>query len=456
MRILIVDDEHIALTSVRRILRHRNFRDVEMCDNGRDAIRLIKEKDFDLVLLDIIMPEVDGLEVLEATKPYRPTTEFIMLTAVDDISLSVKAVRLGAYDYLVKPVDNDRLFLSIERAYERKGLRTGLAGAGSGRKESQIPAAFSGTITQDPRMIELLHYADTMARSGNPFLITGESGTGKELLARGINRAGPRPGGPFIPVNVGSVPESLFEGQFFGYVKGAYTGATIDHAGYFEQASGGMLFLDEIGELAPHLQVKFLRTLEDKTIVRLGEKKVRQVDVRIVSSTNTDLDKAVKEGRFRLDLFYRLNSAHVHLPPLRERAQDISSLADHFLRMACSRHNKEVQGFSPEAMDVLTELRFPGNIRELAQLVERSVLLADSALILPRHLKQERSPTVSFGRKLCTLKENDETHVAYVLTQTRGDRREAAEILGVTVRQVQRKLAQMKKDSRWKGEIADR
>ncbi|MBW2123680.1 MAG: sigma-54-dependent Fis family transcriptional regulator, partial [Deltaproteobacteria bacterium] len=288
---------------------------------------------------------------------------------------------------------------------------------------------------------------------GNPFLITGESGTGKELLARGVHRVGPSPDGPFIAVNVGSVPESLFEGQFFGYVKGAYTGATVDHAGYFEQAHGGTLFLDEIGELAPNLQVKFLRTLEEKAIIRLGEKKVRQVDVRIASSTNTDLDRAVQEGRFRLDLFYRLNSAHVHLPPLRERAQDIPLLADHFLRAACSRHKKEVRGFSPEAMDLLTKMRFPGNIRELAQVVERCVLLADSTLILPRHLEGGESSVVSFGRTLCTLKENDEIHVAYVLNQTRGNRREAARILGVTVRQVQRKLARMKKDPRWKGEL---
>jgi DNA-binding NtrC family response regulator len=374
---------------------------------------------------------------------------------VEDLALSVKAIRLGAYDYLVKPVDHSRLILSIERAYERKGLRTGLAGAVSGTKKLKIPEAFSDTITQDPRMIELLQYADTMARSGNPFLVSGESGTGKELLARGINRGDPRPHSPFVAVNVASVPESLFEAQFFGYVKGAYTGATIDHAGYFEQGSGGTLFLDEIGELASNVQAKLLRTLEEKTIVRLGEKRPRQVDVRIVSSTNTDLDKAVKEGRFRLDLFYRLNAAHVHLPPLRERVQDIRLLANHFLRISCSRHKKDIRGFSPEAMDSLTQMRFPGNVRELAQIVERSVLLADSTLILPQHLEREPADTLSFRRKLCSLRENEEIHVAYVLTQTQGDRREAAKILGVTVRQVQRKLAQMRKDPRWQVQLGD-
>ncbi len=450
MRIFIVDDEQLALTSVRRILKHRGLRDVEICDNGKDAIRLIREKDFDIVLLDILMPEVDGLQVLEASKPYKPLTEFIIITAVEDIDTSVKAIRLGAYDYLVKPLAPGRLVLSIERAYERKSLRAGLAVSGPGREITEIPAAFSHIITRSPRMIELLNYAQVIARSGNPILITGESGTGKELLAQGVHRAGPGPESPFIPVNVTSVPETLFESQFFGHTKGTFTGAEKDHTGYFEQADGGSLFLDEIGELPNNLQVKLLRALEEKSITRIGETAPKPVDVQIISSTNIDLVKACRSGKFRLDLLYRLNSAHIHLPPLSDRLQDILLLADHFLKLACLRHNRDIHGFSPEAMQALTRMEYPGNIRELAQVVERGVMLADTPYILPRHLGEERPVAATYSRSLCSLKENDEAHVAFVLDHTRGDRKKAAQILGVTVRQVQRKLAKMKENPRWR------
>ncbi|GBC63648.1 sigma-54-dependent Fis family transcriptional re gulator [Desulfonema ishimotonii] len=446
MRILIVDDEPVALSSVRRILRRQNFRNIDTCDNGAAAIARIREGGVDVVLLDVILPDSDGLQVLESAKPYAPQTEFIMLTAVDDVKNSVRAVRMGAYDYLVKPVDPARLVLTIERACERRSLRAGMAS--DYRNGRRVPEVFSDTVTRDPRMIELLRYAGIMAKSGTPFLITGESGTGKGLLARGIHRSATGNDRPFVQVNVSSVPETLFEGQFFGYVKGAYTGAEISHTGYFEQAGGGTLFLDEIGEIPSHLQVKLLKTLEEKTLVRIGETRPRRVDFRVISSTNRDLDQACREGRFRLDLLYRLNAAHVHLPPLRERAGDIPLLADHFLKKACQRHGSSV-AFSSAAMDLLRQRAYPGNIRELAQVAERCVLLADGDRILPCHLDQTPASAISFGRTLCTLKENDEVHVAYVLEQSGGDRKKAAEILGVSVRQVQRKLAQMREQPRW-------
>jgi len=455
MRILIVDDEQVALTSVRRILKRQGIKDVEICADGKDAIVRIKKDDFDIVLLDLLMPGVDGLQVLAATKPFKPHTEFIILTAMDDASSAVKAVRLGAYDYLVKPIDNKRLLLSIEKAYERKGLLTGLAGAQSGISESNVPEAFSEIITQSPRMMELLSYAEVMARSGNPILITGESGTGKELLARGIHRASPYSSGPFIAVNISSIPETLFESQIFGHVTGAFTGAGKDYPGFFEQANGGTLFLDEIGELPLNLQVKLLRVLEDKSVTRLGETKPISVDVRILSATNRDLDKACQEDRFRLDLMYRLKAAHVLLPPLREREVDIPLLASHFLRKACARHKKDVGGFSPEAMEVLSGKDFPGNIRELAQLVENAVLLADSTLILPEYMGDGVPGVSPFARALCSLKDDYETHVAYVLTQTKGDRKEAARVLEVSVRQIQRILARMKDNSRWNSFFGD-
>jgi DNA-binding NtrC family response regulator len=446
MKILIVDDEELSLTSVRRVLKWRGMKNVEICDNGRDAIRIIREDNFDIVLLDLLMPEVDGMQVLEATKPFCPRTEFIILTAVDDISTTVKAMRHGAYDYLVKPVDNELLFLSIERAYERKGLLAGLSATVAFETDG-IPPAFADTITRSAQMKSLISYAQVMALSGNPVLITGESGTGKELMARGIHRAGPAPGGPFVPVNVSAIPATMFESQFFGHAKGAFTGAESSHTGFFEQADGGTLFLDEIGELPVGLQSKLLRVVEDKTFTPLGASRPVCVDVRLVSATNKDLDRACREEKFRVDLLYRLKSAYICLPPLRERRDDIPLLAESFLRSACLKHSKSIDGFAPEAMTLLTRRDYPGNIRELAQIVENAVLLADGSVVLPSHLgdgpEAQETPSLSC-RTLCTLKENDEAHVRFVLDAVGENRAEAARVLGITLRQLQRKLAEYK------------
>jgi DNA-binding NtrC family response regulator len=369
---------------------------------------------------------------------------------VDDLDTAVKAIRMGAYDYLLKPVLPNRLILTIERAFEHKGLLAGLAGVRTGIARLEIPPAFADIITQNPLMKELISYAAVMARSGNPVLITGESGTGKELVARAIHRAGPSPSGPFIPVNVSSIHESLFEREFFGHVKGAFTGADSDKAGFFEQAAGGTLFMDEIGELSPGLQAKLLRVIEDKSIIRVGENVPTQIKVRIVSATNRDLDTACQEGRFRLDLLYRINSAHIHLPPLRERLDDIPLLATHFLKGSCARHQKILTGFSAEAMDILNNGAYSGNVRELAQLVENAVLLADAPVILPHHLGDETPRSPSFARTLCSLKENNETHLAYVYLHTKGNTAQTAQILGISLRQVQRKLAELRKNPRWR------
>lgn len=456
MRILVVDDETVALSSVRRLLKRKGHQDVDICDNGKEAISRIRSKDYDVAIIDLLMPGIDGLQVIEGAKPYAPSTEFIMLTAVEDAAVAFKALHLGAYDYLVKPVDNDRLMLSIERAYERKSLLTCIGQAKSEDSGFEVPAAFSGMITQYPPMKGLLSYVEIMSRSGTPILITGESGTGKELIAKGIHQSGPQPGTPFIAVNVASVPETLFESQFFGHARGAFTGAEKDMPGYFEQANGGTLFLDEIGELPIHLQAKLLRVLEDKTVVRIGDSRGISIVTRIVSATNQNLDKACQEGRFRLDLLYRLKSAHIHLPPLRDRGKDVLLLASHFLKQACIRHNKQISGFSPEALSLLSQETFPGNIRELIQWVEKAVLLSNSDLIQPQDLNQKPGdPAVSFTRALCSLKENDDIHTAYVLTQTRGNRSQAAQILGVSIRQIQRKLNQIKENPRLKPLITD-
>ena len=448
MRILIVDDEEVALNSIKRLLKWRGIRSVDTCQSGKDAITKIKETEFDIVLLDLLMPEIDGLQVLESTKPYRPHTEFIILTAIDDIPTTVKAIRLGAYDYLVKPVENDLLFLAIKRAYERRGLLIGLS-ATAGYSKSSVPNAFAEIVTQCPRMCSLLSYAQVMAAGGNPIMITGESGTGKELVAKGIHQAGPMPQGPFIAVNVSAIPASMFESQFFGHAKGAFTGADAPHRGFFEQADGGTLFLDEIGELPVGLQSKLLRVLEEKSFYPLGSSKPVWVDVRVISASNRDIEQACQEGHFRLDLLYRLKSIHIHLPPLSEREGDIPLLALHFLRKSCENHKKEITGFSAEAMDLLNSRNYPGNVRELSQMIDNAVLLADSSMILPSHLGITAKPQSTLSRQLCTLKENDEAHLIYVLKNVSGDRSRAAQILGITVRQLQRKIAAMKKNPQW-------
>ena len=446
MKILVVDDEPVALTSIRRLLKRRGLRDVKICNNGLEAIALIKAEDFDVVLLDLLMPDIDGQEVLETTKPFRPGIEYVILTAVDDVASAVKAIRFGAFDYLVKPVDNERLLIVIERAYERRGLRAGLAGSYKRSDNFKIPEAFSTIITQNPRMIELLTYAQIMARGNNPILITGESGTGKELMAQGIHRAGPAAEGPLVAVNVSAIPENLFESQIFGHIKGAFTGAIAEHQGFFEQANGGTLFLDEIGELSLTLQSKLLRVIEEQTLSPIGSTKLIPVNVRIVSATNIDIDNALKAGKFRLDLMCRLKSAHIHLPPLNEREGDIPLLANHFLKQACRRYGKAIRGFSPAATELLLHKKWPGNIRSLAQEVANAVLLADSDRIEPLHLGESLSPIPLSRRTLCSLKEDHYRHVAYTLKHTQGDGKKAAEILGVSVRQVQRIISQIRQD----------
>ena len=454
MRILIVDDEEVALNSIKRLLKWRGIRNVDTCNNGRDAVAKIKETDFDIVLLDLLMPEVDGLQILESTKPYRPHTEFIIFTAIDDIPTTVKAIRLGAYDYLVKPVDNDLLFLAIKRAYEHRGLLIGLSTT-AGDNKSKISPAFSEIVTQCPQLCSILSYAQVMAGGGNPIMITGESGTGKELVAKGIHKAGPMPNGPFIAVNVSAIPATMFESQFFGHAKGAFTGAEAPHFGYFEQADGGTLFLDEIGELPLGLQTKLLRVLEEKSFYPLGSSKPVWVDVRVISASNRDIERACQEGNFRLDLLYRLKSVHIHLPPLKERAGDIPLLASHFLRKSCDIHKKNITGFSQEAMSLLNSKDYPGNVRELAQIVENAVLLTDSNIILPGHLGMASTNHSPLSRQLCTLKENDEAHLVYVLKNANSDRGKVAQILGITVRQLQRKIAAMKKNPQWEEILRD-
>jgi DNA-binding NtrC family response regulator len=455
MKILIVDDEPLALKSLKRLLHRRGIENCDLCDSGAEALRLLGKNRYDLVLLDIVMPGMDGLQVLEAAAPASPGTEFIMLTALDDTNHAVRATKLGAYDYLVKPVDNDRLLLTIERAYERKGLKAGL-GASLGAGEMQHPSKhFEDFITQSPRMRELFAYIEVMAASDIPILLCGESGTGKELVARGIHRASRYASGPFVPVNMSSIPDALFESHFFGHTRGAYTGAAGDYVGYFEQADGGTLFLDEVGDLPLHLQPKLLRVLEDKTFNRLGDNRPLHVDVRIVSASNKNLDAECRANRFRSDLLFRLKSAFIVLPPLRERPTDIPILAEHFMKEALRKMGKPQMRLSSEAARALMSGSYPGNARELLQLVTNAVIVAAGDMIHPHHFPIGNEEGTTDARGLSSLRENEEAHIVYVLKRTEGDRKEACRILGISLRQLQRKLVTLRNHPQWHDQLGD-
>jgi DNA-binding NtrC family response regulator len=455
MKILIVDDEPIALKSLKRLLRRRGIEDCDLCENGGEALRLLEKSRYDVVLLDIVMPGMDGLQVLEAAAPASPGTEFIMLTAVDDTSHAVRATKLGAYDYLVKPVDNDRLLLTIERAYERKGLKAGIGAVLCCGETGHPSKHFEEFITNSPRMRELFAYIEVMAASDIPILICGESGTGKELVARGIHRASRYASGPFVPVNMSSIPDTLFESHFFGHTKGAFTGAA-DYVGYFEQADNGTLFLDEVGDLPLHLQPKLLRVLEDKTFNRLGDNRPVRVDVRIVSASNKNLDAECRANRFRSDLLFRLKSAFIPLPPLRDRPADIPLLAEHFMKEIAKKMGKPEMRLSPEAARDLMTGSYPGNARELLQMVTNAVIVAEGSMIHPRHFHIGSEEGTADARALSSLKENEEAHIVYVLRQTEGDRKEACRILGVSLRQLQRKIAALRNHPRWRDSLNDK
>lgn len=449
MNILVVDDEIEILNSLKRVLKYHGMTNVTTCDSGKKAIELILNHPFDVVLLDILMPEVNGFNVLEATKHRSVQTEYIIITGCNDIEAAVRSVKSGAYDYLVKPLEPSRVLLSVERAYEKRALSTGFFSAGSFSNKN-IPEAFSSIITQDQTMLRLIHYADIMSRSGKPILISGESGTGKELFAQSIHRAGSHQAGEFVAVNVASVQGNLFESQFFGHTKGAFTGADSDAAGYFEFADRGTLLLDEIGELPLEMQSKFLRVLEDKQVTRLGETRHRKVDVQILSATNRNLSRECENGIFRFDLFYRLSSAVIQIPPLRERRGDIPLLVEFFLEQAQERYKKRIRSIAPDVMTALQQSDWPGNVRALRHVMENGVILCETDCLTMGHFELN-SPFESFApeKKALSLKENELEHIAYVMRLVNGNRQTAAETLGISLRQLQRKLAFMKEAGNW-------
>ncbi len=370
-RVLIVDDE----PSIRKVLSahlRRFGHEVGTADDGAAAITRLEAEDFSLVVTDLKMPQVDGMALLRWVLTHQPSLPVILITAHGTVETAVEALKEGAFDYVTKPFDADELHGAITKALVTRARRSARAGHGGGR---------TVIIGETPQIREVFRLIEKVAPSPTTVLVTGESGTGKELVARAIHEQSERAEGAFIQVNCGAIPETLFEAELFGYEKGAFTGAVTSKPGRFELADGGTLFLDEVGELPRDMQVKLLRALQERQIDRVGGLHPVPIDVRIVAATNADLEEAVRQGTFRQDLYYRLSVFPIRLPPLRERVEDVPMLVEHFLERFNTRLSKHVHHITPDALGALMASPWPGNIRELENLMERAVLLAEGDAI---------------------------------------------------------------------------
>jgi DNA-binding NtrC family response regulator len=374
--ILVVDDDP-GIREAFRLVLEEEYELIEAAD-GPQALERVQGSPVDLVLLDVRLPGMDGIEVLERIKAIDDQIEVVLVTAVQTVRAAVAAMKLGALDYLTKPFDEDEILPLIRRALERRALDREVTYL---RSELQRERDFDQLVGQHPVMQQLYQLVSTVARNPLTVLITGESGTGKELVARAIHRLGPRRDEPFVPVNVAVISETLMESELFGHEKGAFTGAVSRKLGKFELAHQGTLFLDEIATLRVNLQAKILRALQEREIERVGGTRRIPVDVRVIAATNADLRKAIQSGNLREDLYYRLNVVPITVPPLRERREDVPLLVDHFIRRSNHLLHKRVTGIAPAALEALMAYRWPGNVRELQNVIERAVALADGATI---------------------------------------------------------------------------
>jgi len=381
-RILVVDDEPSMRDMLRIVLRRDGF-EVLIADSGRQALEMLKREPVDLLLSDIRMPDVNGVDVLRGAKEINRDIVAIMMTAFASTDTAVEAMRLGAVDYFTKPFSMDELRLKVRRHLEASRL---IQENVLLKRALNTSHAFSNIVGRSEPMLAVFRMIETIAKTNSTVLITGESGTGKDLAARAIHYNSLRREHPFVALNCGGVPETLLESELFGHMRGAFTGADQNKKGLIEVAERGTIFLDEIGEMTASMQVKLLRVLQDRRFRRLGATDEVQADIRVIAATNQDLQKMVSEGRFREDLFYRINVIPVHLPPLRERPEDIALLADHFLAKYAALMEKPVRGISHEARELLAAYHWPGNVRELENAIERAVALEQTPVVLPESL----------------------------------------------------------------------
>ena len=381
-RILVVDDEEIVIRSCLRILADGDY-EVDAVQDGLDALRKIEDSQYDVLILDIKMPKIDGLEVLRRGKEAHPDIDVIMITGLSDIETAVRSMKLGALDYLPKPFDPDELKMVVARALERRRL---LQENLNLKSEVSSKYRMENIIGASPRMQEVYRLIAKCAPTNSTVLLTGESGTGKELVARAIHYNSLRKDKPFVPVDCNALSENLLESELFGHVKGAFTGAVAAKRGMFEVARGGTLFLDEIGNISLSTQAKLLRVIQEREFRAVGDTRTQEADIRMIAATNKDLKAMVADGSFREDLYYRIDIFPVRVPPLRERQDDIPGLAYHFLKVFSKELDKKITGFSEGAMQALVNYHWPGNVRELENAVHRAVILANEDVIRQAHL----------------------------------------------------------------------
>ncbi len=439
-KILIIDDNEAVLNYLRILIIQSGKYEVETLQDSTLAPKLLEEQKFDVLLLDMDMPEVSGLDILKIIRKKKINISTIVLTGVEDIDLAITAMKLNTYDYLLKPVEEDRLFEVIASAIQEKRLSEAETDPMQkitleGLKHKH---AFEKIITADEKMIKIFHTVEKFAVTENSVLIWGESGSGKEFIARAIHDISSRKDKQFVAVNAGSFAQELFSSEFFGYEKGAFTGAASNKRGFIEEANGGTLFLDEIGELSLPIQVKLLRVLQEEEFYRLGSTKNIKVDVRIIAATNKNLFEEIKKQTFRKDLFFRLNINSINLPPLRERKGDIELLANYFLKKFNKKYGKEVEKISDSMLKLLKCYPFPGNIRELMNIINSAIIVESSKVLhkksLPNYFLNNGNSLDHFDESVvpCSLQEAEKKHIKKVLDFTDFNKTRASEILGIS------------------------
>ncbi len=447
--ILVVDDDQGLLLSIGAILVSAGLPEPALLSDGRRAMELLREHRFHLVILDLILPHIQGIELLRGMKQEFPEVECLIVTAVDDLPTAVEAMKYGAFDYLVKPLQREKLVISVNNALQKHDLlhKVELLEGSRSFADLDKPEAFKEMVAEDEAMAMVFHEAETYAANDYNLVITGETGVGKDMLARIIHRLSPRSNGPFLPVSMPAISRTLFENDLFGHSKGAYTGAVTDKKGFFEEAHGGTLFLDEITELDQDLQGAILRVIQERELYRLGSTRSKKVDVRIIAASNRNIQNEVSRERFRSDLYYRLNVCHIHIPPLRERRRDILPIAKHFLKKHAAKSGKNITGISPELAERLVEFSFPGNVRQLENIIASAVLAERGETLGPAsalpHLEEEIPSAGLSGtwvEPLLPLAEVEKRHIRKVLEATEGNRTRAAELLGIGLRTLQRRL----------------
>lgn len=449
-KILVVDDEKGMCEFLEIMLKKEGY-DVITTTNPREALHLLEKDIFQLILTDVRMPEVDGFTILRRVKEISPETVVIMITAYGSPEGAVDAMKQGAYDYITKPFRVEEVKLTIRKALERyllweENIRL--------RRQLEGRYRFWNIVGKSPSMQKVFDLIEKVAQTRVNVLVTGESGTGKELVAKAIHYNGPRKNRPFVPLSCSAIPESLLESELFGYVKGAFTGAAGNKRGLLEVADGGTLFLDEIGEMSLALQVKLLRVIQEREFRRLGGTVAQRVDVRIIAATNQNLERRIEERAFREDLYYRLNVVEIKIPPLRERREDIPLLVDHFLKKYGLEMGKEMEGIAPQALELLMRYDFPGNVRELENIIERSLALESGPYITERSIRsylEERQRERAFSPSLILPEEGinlsqfiedvEKTFLLKALERTGGAKKKAAELLDMDFRSFRYKLS---------------